>query len=142
MATDFQNWLETKEWGDSDLIEGIVSFHLKMKKYWESGGEPITLGRGKMDFPLQFPGRHLDKALPAAEPGKSRIIKGPDQNFLVPIDSLLPPGPDGKSPKGLSHFVRDAPYIGAFCQASPENMASAIVFVLLTIRADFLQVMS
>jgi hypothetical protein len=41
----------------------------------------------------------------------------------------------------LSHFVRDQPYIAAFAQASPENMASAIIFVLLTIRADFMQVM-
>jgi hypothetical protein len=44
-------------------------------------------------------------------------------------------------PKMLSHFVRDQPYIAAFSQASAENMASAIIFVLLTIRADFMQVM-
>jgi hypothetical protein len=61
----------------------------------------------------------------------------------VPLDALerIQGMSSQDVPRLLSHFVRDQPYIGAFAQASPENMASAIIFVLLSIRADFMHVM-
>lgn len=140
MSKGFKQWLLADEWGDPKLLEGMVALHLMMSRYWEAGGEPITMARDQMDLPLKYPGKHLDKILPPAAPGEDRIIKGPDQNFLIPIDSI--PQVSGSDPKkSLSQFTRDQPYIGAFSQANPENMASAIIFVLLTIRADFMQVM-
>lgn len=139
--SNFSEWMQEEEWGDRQLLEGMVNLHLAWKRYWEANNEPITYQRGKMDFPLKFAGRHLDPIMAPPAKGQERIIRGPDQNFLIPMDSLQEPGPDGKTPKGLSHFVRDQPYIGAFTQASPENMASAVIFVLMTIRADFMQVM-
>src|SRR5262249_36893767 len=62
---------------------------------------------------------------------------------LIPLDALerIQGMSNQDLPRLLSHFVRDQPYIAAFAQSSPENLASAIIFVLLTIRADFMQVM-
>ncbi len=139
----FKEWLEETDRLDDPTIEGILALHRLVVEFFEASGGPITLEPGKRDFPLHFPGRHLDRALPAPPGGGPRIIRGPDQNFLVPLDSLgRIQGMNAQDvPKLLSHFVRDQPYIAAFPQASPENMASAIVFVLLTIRADFMQVM-
>lgn len=140
-AGNFKQWLGSREVDESPVDMRLIELHEQMTRYWEAGGEPITLPRGQMDFPLQYAGRHLDKVLPNAEPGKPRIIRGPDQNYLIPLDSLEQITGDGNAPKNLSHFVRDMPYIGAFSQASAENMASAIIFVQMTIRADFMQVM-
>lgn len=139
----FKKWLTQADWLDAPILEGMLALGLLVAEFFEANSEPITLEPGQRDFKLAFPGRHLDKALPSHPGGGPRIIRGPDQNFLVPLDSLERiRGMDGESvPKVLCHFVRDQPYIAAFAQASPENMASAIIFVLLTIRADFMQVM-
>ena len=140
----FKEWLERSDWLDNPVLGGMLALHRWVEDLFEAtGGEPITLEPGQQDFKLGHPGRHLDKILPAVPGGGPRIIRGPDSNFLVPLDSLERiQGMNAQDvPKMLSHFVRDQPYIAAFAQASPENMASAIIFVLLTIRADFMQVM-
>ncbi len=139
----FKEWLTQADWLDNPVLEGMLILQRLLAGFFEASGEPITLEPGQLDFKLAFPGRHLDKALPGQPGGGPRIIRGPDQNFLVPLDSLerIQGINTQDVPKMLSHFVRDQPYIAAFAQASPENMASAISFVLLTIRADFMQVM-
>ncbi|OJW13156.1 MAG: hypothetical protein BGO49_20375 [Planctomycetales bacterium 71-10] len=139
----FKEWLEEAGWIDDPVLKGMLALHRLVVEFFEANGGPITLEPSQRDFPLRFPGRHLDKALPAPQADGPRIIRGPDQNYLVPLDSLERiQGMNAQDvPKMLSHFVRDQPYIAAFAQASPENMASAIIFVLLTIRADFMQVM-
>jgi hypothetical protein len=139
----FKAWLEETNWLDNPLLEGMLTFHRLVDEFFEATGQPITLEPGQRDFKLDYPGRHLDKVLPRAAGGGPRIIRGPDQNFLVPLDSLdrIQGMSSQDVPRMLSHFVRDQPYIAAFAQSSPENMASAIIFVILTIRADFMQVM-
>ena len=139
----FKEWLSQEDRLDDPVLEGMLALHRLVVEFFEANGGPITLEPGQRDFPLHYPGRHLDKHLPAVPGGGPRIIRGPESNFLVPLDSLERiQGMNGQDvPKLLSHFVRDQPYIAAFAQASPENMASAIIFVLLTIRADFMQVM-
>lgn len=140
----FKEWLEETGWLDNPLLGGMLALHRWLEEFFEaSGGGPITLEPGQQNFRLDHPGRHLDKILPAASGGGPRIIRGPDSNFLIPPESLdrIQGMNPQNVPKMLSHFVRDQPYIAAFAQASPENMASAIIFVLLTIRADFMQVM-
>ena len=136
----FKEWLTQDDWLDHPLLEGMLALHRLLVEFY---GEPITLEPGQRDFELRYPGRHLDPILPAAPGGGPRLIRGPDPNFLIPLDALERiQGMSGQDlPKLLSHFVRDQPYIAAFAQASPENLASAIIFVLLTIRADFMQVM-
>ena len=136
----FKEWLAQDEWLDYPLLQGMLALHRLLV---ESYGEPITLEPGSRDFVLRYPGRHLDPILPATPGGGPRLIRGPDQNFLIPLDALerIQGMSNQDLPNLLSHFVRDQPYIGAFAQSSPENLASAIIFVLLTIRADFMQVM-
>lgn len=139
----FKEWLRWEDWLDNPALEGMLALHRLMVEFFEANGQPITLEPGQRHFKLAFPGRHLDKLLPAPTGSGPRIIRGPDSNFLVPLDSLERiQGMSAQDvPKLLSHFVRDQPYIAAFAQASAENMASAIIFVLLTIRANFMQVM-
>jgi hypothetical protein len=136
----FKDWLTQEDWLDHALLEGMLALHRLLVEVY---GEPITLVPSQRDFELRYPGRHLDPILPAAPGGGPRLIRGPDQNFLIPLDALerIQGMSSQDLPRLLSHFVRDQPYIGAFAQASPENLASAIIFVLLTIRADFMQVM-
>jgi hypothetical protein len=136
----FKDWLTQEDWLDHPLLEGMLALHCLLVEVY---GEPITLEPSRRDFELRYPGRHLDPILPAAPGGGPRLIRGPDQNFLIPLDTLERiQGMSGQDlPRVLSHFVRDQPYIGAFAQASSENLASAIIFVLLTMRADFMQVM-
>src|SRR5947209_7483185 len=136
---NFKEWLAQADWLDNPVLEGMLALHRLLVEFCEANDEPITLEPGQRDFQLQYPGRHLEKILPAPPGGGPRIIRGPDRNFLVPLDALE--RIQGMSrqdvPKLLSHFVRDQPYIAAFAQANPEHMASAVIFVLLTIRADF-----
>jgi hypothetical protein len=136
----FKEWLKQDDWLDHPLLDGMLALHRLLVEVY---GEPITLEPSQRDFELRHPGRHLDPILPTAPGGGPRLIRGPDQNFLIPLDALerIQGMSNQDLPRLLSHFVRDQPYIGAFAQASPENLASAIIFVLLTIRADFMQVM-
>lgn len=100
---------------------GVADYLPGMLRLYEAS---VLTGTGPL--PLQFPGRHS-----GVEPG-AKVIQ-PGQNELIPLDSLRP--------GGRSAFLRDQPYIGAFSQASPDNMAATIIFVLMTIRADFMSVM-
>jgi len=56
-------------------------------------------------------------------------------NPLVPYGNFKMADKDGH----LSGFLRDQPPLRNYAMASPDNFASVIVFVLLTIRADFQQ---
>jgi hypothetical protein len=140
---NFKEWLAQADWLDNPVLEGMLALHRLLVEFFEANTQPITMEPGQRDFQLRHPGRHLDRLLPGAPNGDPRIIRGPDQNFLVPLDALERiQGMNAQDvPKMLSHLVRDQPYIAAFAQANAENMASAIIFVLLTIRADFMQVM-
>lgn len=66
-----------------------------------------------------------------------------DKNIVTSGNPLIPYGDFAlKDNKSGSHgFLRDQPDIARFALANPENLASVIIFVLLTIRADFQQVM-
>jgi len=72
--------------------------------------------------------------------GKSVLLPGMSKegNPLIPYGKWRIK--DEKVPF-QSGFLRDQPDIARFSMSSPENLASAIIFVLLTIRADFQQVM-
>ena len=69
------------------------------------------------------------------------LIADPSRNSLVPYGDFDQDESDPASRKPISGFMRDAPALHAFAQASPENMAATIIFVLITIRADFMQAM-
>jgi hypothetical protein len=73
----------------------------------------------------------------------NELIADPSRNVLVPYGDFNKSQdvgePGWKKPK--SGFMRDAPALHAFAQASPENMAATIIFVLITVRADFMQAM-
>lgn len=75
---------------------------------------------------------------------KGNELITPGSNVLVPygdFDKEDDTGETGQFRSPKSGFERDAPALHAYTTANPENMASAIIFVLLTVRADFLQVM-
>src|SRR5262245_3144772 len=125
----FKDWLTQDDWLDHALLEGMLALHRLLV---ESYGEPITLEPSGRDFELRTPGRHLDPILPTAPGGGRRLVRGQDQNIVIPLDALerIQGMSNQALPRLLSHFVRDQPYIPAFAQSSPENLASAIIFVL------------
>ena len=138
MELTFKDWMECRL--DSPLHEAFIEFGLLS----EAEQSALLRGPESWQFDLKYPGKHLDKILTPGDQGGARKIIGPQGNSLIPVHSIQWMMGDNKkddSPVNLSHFVRDQPMIGAFSQTSPENMAATIIFVLLTIRADFQQVM-
>jgi hypothetical protein len=76
-----------------------------------------------------------DDNKPIQSPNKKII--NPDANPLIPYGDFAVKN----NKTGSNGFLRDQPDIARFAMANPENLASVIIFVLLTIRADFQQVM-
>jgi len=68
---------------------------------------------------------------------KNKLLTSKD-NVLVPYGDWKATTQKGKH---FSGFLRDAPIMHQYAMANPENLASTIIFVLLTVRADFMQVM-
>ena len=68
---------------------------------------------------------------------KNKLLSHKD-NVLVPYGDWKATTQTGKH---FSGFLRDAPIMHQYAMANPENLASTIIFVLLTVRADFMQVM-
>lgn len=66
---------------------------------------------------------------------KNVLVNDPGANHLVPYGNIER---SGDTP--ISAYMRDAPEIRAYALANPENLASTLIFVLLTIRASFVQV--
>lgn len=134
---NFKYWLTDVETEiDSNILENMLELHAQWLNCILEGKEKsFLLPHGQRDFALKFKGKHSQD--------DSDIIQGPDTNHLIPYASLkqIIDNKAGKVSKPSSMFHRDQPYIGAFTQGSPENMASAIIFVLMTIRADFMTVM-
>lgn len=92
---------------------------------------------------LKNPGRHVDPMIKKDDENRL-IINASHGNSLIPLHSvqwITGKNRTASSEKTLSHFLRDQPVISSFTQSSPENLASAIIFVLLTIRSSFQQVM-
>jgi hypothetical protein len=142
---NFSDWLEDDEGlVSAPLLLGMLEYHRQWRERLLSEG-PLLLSKGERDFKLQFPGRHFSAAGVGADSGG--VIQGPDDNYLIPYQSLKQimglglPADQGSGMGKMSMFLRDAPYIAAYSQASPENMASTIIFVLMTIRANFMSVM-
>lgn len=69
---------------------------------------------------------------------KNKLLTSKD-NVLVPYGDWKTTTQSGG--KHFSGFLRDAPVMHQYAMANPENLASTIIFVLLTVRADFMQVM-
>src|SRR5690349_20837601 len=103
----FKEWLAQDEWLDRPLLEGMLALHRLVAEFFESYAEPITLEPSQRDFELRYPGRHLDPILPPAPGGGPRLLRGPDQNLLIPLDALerIQGMSSQDLPRMLSHFV-------------------------------------
>jgi hypothetical protein len=108
---DFKNWL--------NITEDFVSLpsHANLRKVLELLDEAqiITQDKG-----IQLPG--TDKSA----------------NPLVPYGDFKKTDPKTGHTSG---FERDQPTLHSYALANPDNMAAVMIFVLLTIHADFRQVM-
>lgn len=78
---------------------------------------------------------------------EAQIITQNDNKPIVPgeggesLNPLVPYGNFKTTDKNghMSGFLRDQPPLRNYAMANPDNLASVIIFVLLTIRADFQQ---
>lgn len=70
--------------------------------------------------------------------------KGSEEEFFQSKNVLMPYGnwKDEDNAPGLSKFARDNPGIRGYVQQSPDNMAAMLIFVLMSIQADFQEMIS
>lgn len=131
---NFENWIFEK-------LNPIL--HEMFLTLAENDKQPFLLNKDQWNMELKEPGKHVEPLLKRNDQGKI-MVPGPQGNSLVPVHSMDWMAGKNRTDAAkdkISHFLRDQPMIAAFSQSSPENMASSIIFVLLTIRGSFQQVM-
>lgn len=122
---------------DPKLHEGLMF----MARWWAENKKKLSeagvLTDPNQTFRLQYGSPYYKDQLSTGS------VLGLDKNILLPVHALknMAAFKEKPIPALLSQFTRDQPYIAAFSQASPDNMAAACIFVVMTIRANFMQVM-